>query len=81
MKEELEALKDGKRIIAVNQDGTASIVSSSQGLIDKDNMTVKKIVKFEDLTEEQIQHILSSSISGGISEKVKKEVLKNKTNE
>ena len=73
LKIELIKLKNGHIKVYVNKDGNATAPTDAK---DKVGKTYKP---FDQLTKEQIQNVISSSISGNVTEKVKKEVLKGKT--
>jgi len=70
LKVELKKLKDGIYKVYVDKYGNATIPTEKK---DKEGKTHKL---FNQLTEKQIQYVLSSSLYGNITEKVKKEVLK-----
>lgn len=72
--EELKKLQSGKTQVWVNADGTASTPTTSTG------KKGKKLVKFDNLTDEQVNNVVhgSGGIVTEVTEKVKKEVLKNK---
>ena len=72
LKVELNKLKNGQIKVYVNKDGNATAPTKPE---DKKG---KKYKPFNQLTKEQIQNVISSSISGNVTEKVKKEVLKDK---
>ncbi len=71
-KNELDDLKSGKIKIYVDKDGTATTPTK--------DFEGKKEISFDKLTKEQLQNVISGSggISTEVTEKVKKEVLKNK---
>ena len=69
LKIELNKLKNNAIKVYVDKDGNATTTK------DKGN----SFKPFIQLTKEQIQNVISSSISGNVTEKVKKEVLKGKT--
>ena len=58
--------------VYVNKDGNATAPTKPE------DIKGKKYKPFNQLTKEQIQNVISSSISGNVTEKVKKEVLKDK---
>jgi len=68
LKQEFLKLKNGTIKVYVDNDGNATTTPSRN----------KKLKPFNQLTKEQIQNVISTSISGNVTEKVKKEVLKDK---
>ena len=68
LKQEFLKLKNGTIKVYVDNDGNATTTPSRN----------KKLKPFNQLTKEQIQNVISTSISGKVTEKVKKEVLKDK---